>query len=57
MEASDLVQAGGVIVAGVGHTLVDVHLAARAFVTLETLTLEGALCVQATAAMLTRVGT
>ena len=57
VEAPDLVQAGGVVVAGIGHTLIDVHLAARSFVTLETLTLEGALCVQAPASMLTRVGT
>ena len=57
MEAADLVQAGGVVVAGIGHALVDVHLAARAFVTLETLTLEGTLCVQAPASVLTRVGT
>ena len=56
VEASDLVEAGGVVVAGIGHALVDVHLAARALVTLETLALEGALGVQATAAVLAGVG-
>lgn len=57
MEPSDLVQAGGVVVAGVGHALVDVHLAARSLVSLETLALEGAFGVEAAAAMLTRIGT
>lgn len=56
-EASYLVQAGGLVPTGVGHALVDVHLAARPHVTLQTLAVEGALGVDALPPVLTRVGT
>lgn len=57
VEAADLVQAGGVIVARVGHAFVDVHLAARSFVPLQTLALERAFGVDTATAVLTRIGT
>lgn len=57
MEAADLVQAGGVVMARVGHALVDVHLAARPFVPLQALTLERAFGVDTATAVLTRIGT
>lgn len=43
--------------AGIGHAFIDVHLAARTFVSLETLALERAFGVKAATAMLTRIGT
>lgn len=57
VEASDLVQAGGIVVAGVRHALIDVHLTARALISLETLALERTFGVEAAPAMLTGVGT
>lgn len=56
VEPSDLVQAGGIIMARIGHALIHIHLTARSLVSLETLTLEGAFSVKAAATMLTRVG-
>lgn len=43
--------------ARVGHAFVDVHLAARSFVSLQALALERALGVEAAAAVLTGVRT
>lgn len=57
VEPSNLVQAGGIIVARIRHTFIDIHLATRAFVSLKTFTLERAFGVQAATTMLTRVGT
>lgn len=57
MEGSYPVQAGGFILTGVGHALVDVQLAAWSHVTMLAPTLEGPLGVYATAPVLTRVGT
>lgn len=57
MEPSDLVQAGGIVVARIRHAFIDVHLATGAFISLKTLALEGAFGVEAAAAMFTRVGT
>lgn len=57
MEPSNLIQACGVIKARIGHAFIDVHLAARAFIPLETLALEGAFGVKAATTMLTGVGT
>lgn len=54
-EAPDLIQAGGVVLAGVGMALVDVHLAARPRVALQTLTVEGAVCVHTFPCVLTRI--
>lgn len=56
-ELSDAVQAGGVILARHGQTLVDVDLAARAGVASAALALEGALGVHALSKVLARVGT
>lgn len=57
VEPSNLVQAGGIIVARIRHAFVDIHLTTRPFIPLEALALEGALCVEAATAMLTGVGT
>lgn len=57
MEVSYLVQAGGLIHAGVGHALVDVQLAARPHVSPLALTLERTLGVYALPCVLARVGT
>lgn len=57
MEVSYLVQAGGLIQAGVGHALVDVQLAARPHVATLALTLERALGVYTLPCVLTWVGT
>lgn len=52
-----MVEAGGVILAGVRLAFINVHFAARAFITLETLALEGAFSVETPSAMLTWVCT
>lgn len=57
LEGSNLVQAGGLVHAGVGHALVDVHLAPRPHVTPLAVTLERTLGVYALPRMLARVGT
>ena len=54
-EAPDLVQAGGVVLAGVGYALVDVEFAARPVVALHALAGEGALGVETLASVLARV--
>ena len=54
---SNLVQAGGIILAGIGQALVDVLLAARPHVSLEAVTGERALCVHTQAVVLARVRT
>lgn len=56
LELADLIQAGGIVLAGVGEALVDIDLAAGARVPLETLALEGALRVDAFPSVLTGVG-
>lgn len=56
LELPNLVQAGGIVLAGVGEALVDVDLAARARVALQTLALEGPLGVDAFPRVLARVG-
>lgn len=56
-EASNLVQAGRVVLAGAGHALVHIQLTARPGVALQTLALEGAPGVDALAPVLTRIGT
>lgn len=56
LELPDLIQAGGVVLAGVGEALVDVYLAARARVALQTLALEGPLGVDAFPCVLAWVG-
>lgn len=55
-ELSDAVQAGGVILARHGQTLVDVDLAPRAGVAAAALALEGALGVHALSKVLAGVG-
>lgn len=55
-ELSDAVQAGGVVLARHGQTLVDVDLAPRAGVAPAALALEGALGVHALSKVLARVG-
>lgn len=57
VKAPDAVQAGGIILAGVGHALVDVDLAARSRESLMAAALEGAHSVHAAAPMLTGVCT
>lgn len=57
MEPSNLVQAGGIIMARIGHAFIDVHLAARSFIPLRTLALERAVGVKAATTMFTGVGT
>lgn len=57
LELPDLVQTGGVVLTRVRYTLVDVDLAARAGVALQTLALERAQRVDALARVLTGVGT
>lgn len=54
-EASNLIQTGGIILAGVRMALVDVHLTTRPCITLQALTVEGAICVHAFSCMLTRI--
>lgn len=56
LEAAYLVQAGGLVHAGVGQTLVDVQLAARPHVALQALALERAFGVQTLPRVLARVG-
>lgn len=43
--------------ARIGHAFVDIHLATRTFISLETLALERAFGVKAATAVLTRIGT
>lgn len=43
--------------AWIRHAFIDVHLTARAFISLKTLTLEGAFSVEAATTMFTWVGT
>lgn len=57
VEVSYLVQAGGFILTGVRHALVDVQLAARTHITPLALTLERTLGVYTLPCMLTWVGT
>lgn len=52
MESTNLVEAGGVVLAGVGLALINVQFAARTLVTLETLALERAFSVEASSAVL-----
>lgn len=56
LELPDLIQAGGIILAGVGEALVDIYFTARAGVALQTLALEGALGVDAFPCVLAWVG-
>lgn len=56
METSNLVQTRGIIIAGIRHTLIDVHLTTRAFISWETFALERAFGIQAATTMFTRVG-
>lgn len=56
VEAADLVQAGGIVMAGIGHAFVDVHLTTGSFVALQTLTLEGAFRVDTAATVFARIG-
>lgn len=56
-ELSDAVEAGGVILAGHGQTLVDVNLTARAGVATATLALERSLCIHTLSKVLAWVGT
>lgn len=57
MEASNLVQAGSIILARAGHALVDVEFASSPYVALKTLTVEWAFSVQTLPSMLTWVWT
>lgn len=54
-EAPDLIQTGGIVLAGVGMALVDIHLTARPRVALQTLAVEGAVCVHTFPCVLTRI--
>lgn len=54
-EASDLIQTGGVVLAGVRMALVDVHLAAGPGIAFQTLAVEGTVRVHALPRVLARV--
>lgn len=54
-EASNLIQTGGIILAGVRMALVDVHLATRPCIALQTLTVERTIRVHTFSCVLTRV--
>lgn len=54
-EAPNLIQAGGIVLAGVGMALVDVHLTARPRVALQTLAVEGAVRVHTFPCVLTGI--
>lgn len=56
VEAANLVQAGGIIMAGIGHAFVDVHLTTGSFIPLQTLTLERAFRVDTATTVFTRIG-
>lgn len=51
-EPSNLIQTGGVVLAGVRVALIDVHLAARPCIALQTLTVEGTVRVHTFSCML-----
>lgn len=57
MEAADLIQAGGIIVARVRHAFIDVHLTTGSFIPLQTLALEGAFRVDTATTVFTWIGT
>lgn len=57
VEAANLVQAGGVIMARIRHALIDVHLTTGSFIPLQALTLERAFSVDTATAVLTWIGT
>lgn len=54
-EASNLIQTGGIVLAGVRMALVDVHLATRPRIALQTLAVERTICVHTFSCVLTRV--
>ena len=56
MESTNLVEAGGIVLAWVRLALVHIHFTAWPFVAFETLALERTFGVQTPAAMLTRIG-
>lgn len=57
VEATDLIQTGGIIVARVRHAFIDVHLTTGSFIPLQTLALERAFCVDTATTVLTWIGT
>lgn len=57
MEPSNLVQAGGIIIARIRHAFIDVHFTAGSLISLKTLALERAFGVEAATTVFTRVGT
>lgn len=57
VEAADLIQAGGIIVARVRHAFIDVHLTTGSFIPLQTLALERTFCVDTATTVLTWIGT
>lgn len=54
-EASNLIQTGRIVLAGVGMALIDIQLAARPCVAPQTFTVEGTICVHTFSCMLTRI--
>lgn len=54
-EASNLIQTGGIVLAGVRMALVDVHLATRPRIALQTLAVERTIRVHTFSCVLTRV--
>lgn len=56
VEAADLIQAGGIVVARVRHAFIDVHLTSGSFIPLQTLALERAFCVDTATTVLTWIG-
>lgn len=57
VEAPNLVQAGGIIMARIRHAFIDVHLTTGSFIPLQTLTLERAFSVDAATTVFTWIGT
>lgn len=54
-EASNLIQTGCIVLAGVGMALIDVHLTTRPCIALQTFTVEGTICVHTFSCVLTRI--
>lgn len=57
VEAANLVQAGGIIMARIRHAFIDVHLTTGSFIPLQTLALERAFSVDTATTVFTWIGT
>lgn len=57
VETTNLVQAGGIIMARIRHAFIDVHLTTGSFIPLQTLALERAFSVDTPTAVFAWIGT